>query len=431
MCGIVGIVSAYSSGLGYDEGKAFTDMLFVDTLRGFDSTGVFGVSNKGNVGILKAALSGPDFIQTTEYTSFMTDAVSRGKMLVGHNRSATRGSVSDKNAHPFWVDDKIVLVQNGTWNGDHSHVKNTEVDSEAIAHLLSDNEDIETALQQVDAAYALVWYNVETKTLHGIRNTQRPLAIAYTTAGSIMFASEISTILFAASRQSIKLQKAPYIIAEHNLMSFTLDADKGEYDEEYKKINSEFDYSKYGKHTAATYDVASWRSHYQHLGDSWETDLDDSRGLLPGNDQRLSENVAKDVRISLNDLVRQGKFAGWALDKDKASDLAADLRIRPFDKRIAVEFIDYLPANHHRNCRSFYLYGKVLSTDEVDTSPLVYQLLMDTDELVLMDAVQKSLFTVTLSTSIEHELLNGQKVVTIFATDRKPILTLENNGQTQ
>jgi hypothetical protein len=61
----------------------------------------------------------------------------------------------------------------------------------------------------------------------------------------------------------------------------------------------------------------------------------------------------------------------------------------------------------------------------------VYQLLMDTDELVLMDAVQKSLFTVTLSTSIEHELLNGQKVVTIFATDRKPILTLENNGQTQ
>ena len=104
MCGIVAYLTAYSNGFGYNESKVFNNMLFLDTLRGWDSTGVFGVSNVGNVGILKAAINAPNFMQTQEYKDFMAEAVKNGMCLIGHNRAATRGSVTDANAHPFVIE---------------------------------------------------------------------------------------------------------------------------------------------------------------------------------------------------------------------------------------------------------------------------------------------------------------------------------------
>ena len=62
MCGIVGLIASYSNGMTSDEADAFRDMVFLDTLRGWDSTGVFSVKNNGNVTVLKDAKHGPCFI---------------------------------------------------------------------------------------------------------------------------------------------------------------------------------------------------------------------------------------------------------------------------------------------------------------------------------------------------------------------------------
>ena len=115
MCGIVGIISAYSNGFSANESAAFTDMLVMDTVRGFDSTGAMAITNVGNLDMLKAALTGSTFVKAPEYSSFKSNLLCDGLMAFGHNRAATRGTVNDRNAHPFLVNDnKICLLQNGT-----------------------------------------------------------------------------------------------------------------------------------------------------------------------------------------------------------------------------------------------------------------------------------------------------------------------------
>jgi hypothetical protein len=68
------------------------------------------------------------------------------------------------------------LVHNGTVWGDHKKLKDVEVDSEAIAHIIASEPDPEVALKKINAAYALIWYDIEKKQLNIIRNKERPLA---------------------------------------------------------------------------------------------------------------------------------------------------------------------------------------------------------------------------------------------------------------
>ena len=69
MCGLVGIIGDVNS---VASRKMFTTMLFLDTLRGEDSTGVYAINYKDNeVNILKDALQAPDFIQGKPYEDMM------------------------------------------------------------------------------------------------------------------------------------------------------------------------------------------------------------------------------------------------------------------------------------------------------------------------------------------------------------------------
>ena len=177
-------------------------MLWLDTLRGDDATGVFLVDNKGNVEIAKAAVDGPTFIKSKEWAEIRRAAITRGSVLVGHNRKATRGSVTDENAHPFWIDDKLVLVQNGSFIGSHKHIADTDVDSHALAHLLAREEDIEKALQQVNSSYALMWYEVPKKQFHILRNKERPLHHTMI-SDTWFFTSEQSILDFVLGRMNM------------------------------------------------------------------------------------------------------------------------------------------------------------------------------------------------------------------------------------
>lgn len=223
MCGIVGLVCNNTNGFTQPEINAFKDMLYVNALRGVDATGIFYVNNTGDVQIHKDTSESSDFLKTTEWKASERELFSRGTAIVGHSRAATRGMKTVENAHPFIVDNKIVLVHNGTMAGSHKHLANTEVDSHAIAHVLSENADIATAISKINAAFALVWYNTETGYLHAIRNDERPLWMAETQNRAIIFASEPSFIYLAVSRHGLKLNEhGAVLLGRHNLMSVNL-----------------------------------------------------------------------------------------------------------------------------------------------------------------------------------------------------------------
>lgn len=203
MCGIVGAVSSSTSGFFQAHQSAFEGLLWADTLRGADSTGVFGVNRYGNVDYLKSKGDPSVLFRTPEWKEFNDDIYSQFHMVVGHNRKATRGATSDENAHPF-VEDNTILVHNGTlYNHTSLTDKKVEVDSHAILHSIVER-GIEKTIEELDGAFTLVWYHADDKKLHICRNDQRPLHIA-NTQGAWFFASEDKMLKWILDREDIKI----------------------------------------------------------------------------------------------------------------------------------------------------------------------------------------------------------------------------------
>jgi predicted glutamine amidotransferase len=228
MCGLVGFVGSHTSNpYPAKRGDWFEQALFADTFRGPDSTGVFTVSEKGQVYSAKKAMWAPDFISTRAYRS-IKGTFADAQMIIGHNRKATQGKVNQSNAHPFTVG-HITLVHNGSlsasWRTDLSVTnKGFEVDSQAIAYALS-IAPAEEVIPKIRGAFALIWWDDKAKTLNIVRNDERPLYIAYPKDRReeyFMLASEGEMITWLAERNNYEI-KDPYILKEGSISSFALD----------------------------------------------------------------------------------------------------------------------------------------------------------------------------------------------------------------
>ena len=205
MCGIVGIISKTPNGFYHSDLDLFEELLVCDSVRGLDSTGVFGIHKNKQAKTLKVAAEPHSLFRCEEWGDFRTKAVSSMTALVGHNRSATRGAVNSANAHPF-TEGNIILVHNGTLHNHKDFNKDVEVDSHAITHAFNERPAKEV-LKEINGAFTFVWYDRRVGRLFIARNNERPLAYVETSS-NIIFASEGPMLDWILGRKTGTYEKA-------------------------------------------------------------------------------------------------------------------------------------------------------------------------------------------------------------------------------
>lgn len=447
MCGIVGVVTAATNGFWQNEIEAFRDMLLMDTLRGWDSTGVFGVSNKNNVVIHKEASQGGIFIRSKEFQEFCRQAYGSGQIAVGHNRAATKGSIKDVNAHPFWVNDNTILVQNGTYRGEHKHLADVEVDSHAIAHIIEKYQDaVEEGLRHINAAYALVWYNVKQKRLYLIRNSERPLYITDTDRDTIMFASEAEFILAAASRNNISLKYEPWLIPPHTLVTITLDDDEAWKYEERELKNAEYDYKKgpfynsqqHHKPESST-SIGEVKTEHPPFGQGHSTTMtfmgDPAIDAFPLRQNRSADAGfplrSNTVQFNFFNILSRGSFDDYSVTKEIADKICNDWNSSR-SKKYTIELEDYEKANITHDCRAFYVWGRLCTNENtIDSYVIFYTLVTGVTEDEVIDMVTKQVFYQTSNnTLIQNWTAKKQVIITAnMISDFQPVMILDDNGK--
>lgn len=235
MCGLVGmIVKAVNGGTSFDA-DIVEQLLYIDALRGEDSTGVCLFENDGETRVIKEATYADYFLRSKEWASVRAAFVARGKAILGHNRKSTVGKTNDENAHPFVIDDRYVFMHNGTLHT-HKHLADVEIDSHALGiHLTKcegDPKKIEEALSNVYGAYACVWLDQKLEKVYLLKNKERPLFVAETTAG-LIYASEPMFIYATALRNKLKVDKCTEI---DNDTLYTIDVSKYGHDVKEDKL---------------------------------------------------------------------------------------------------------------------------------------------------------------------------------------------------
>jgi hypothetical protein len=367
----------------------------------------------------------------------MADARRDGVFMVGHNRAATRGTVNDQNAHPFWVDDKIVLVHNGTMRGDHKKIADVEVDTHAIAHAIAKNDNIEEVMQDINAAFALAWYNVEQKTLRLLRNSERPIHIARTQMGGLMFASELEFILFAAHRNKITLKEKPYMLAADNLCEYKLDG-KGNWEFDEREVDVRYRY-KGGSASSHSFSDCGYGDGYGDAYGSWVGRV--TREVVNEINYETAAEAAherwqkskKAITRQFSEYLVSSRPETW-LDDDEAEEAIKYSEQLQQQKTAVVEIEDFIPTNDHPQCDTWYVYGSPVdpNRDEAKAMPVLFWIKAGYTKDQMNVYAAHGFYRVNVqprpSISFKDENNNSQRVVMAFGSDSVPCVTNSNES---
>lgn len=175
-------------------------MLEVDSLRGRHSTGVVKVTSDKVVSTKKKAVDGMDFVKLEG--NWITQGTNR--VLIGHNRWATKGAVNDVNAHPF-SHGHVHGVHNGTLTTQYplkdSH--SFEVDSDNIFYNI-EHEGVEKTVPKLKGAFAIAMYDEEENQVQIFRNSERELGMAILNDGrTVIIASEFLMLEWVLRRNGV------------------------------------------------------------------------------------------------------------------------------------------------------------------------------------------------------------------------------------
>lgn len=223
MCGLVGV---YSSNMFNRHKECFSSLLYLDTWRGRDSTGVAAIrGNTAATAIYKSTVPGYEFIEQKRFEEHLK---LNDFCWIGHNRYGTIGKNIRSNAHPFEVlndHGQCILVgaHNGTLKNKHVLANHGlfGTDSEAMFNSIA-TIGVEETIKLLDGAWAIVYYDHREEALCFLRNKERSLFYAYEEGRkTIIWASEAWMLRAATDRADIKLDDGKvYSFVEDTLYKF-------------------------------------------------------------------------------------------------------------------------------------------------------------------------------------------------------------------
>lgn len=209
MCGLLGVINGTKSAIrdlqNYMEQGCVTGVL-----RGADSTGLFQVNRKGAYDICKLPYKGDLFVENKRTRPYFIRSDEPGATIL-HHRAATRGTISQANAHPFeHYDSKraVVGVHNGTLNNYYSSKdgKSFDVDSDYLMHRVW-AEGAEKTFGDTQGSFACIWYENDN-IIRLITNGERSLYYAYVKdKNAMLIASEHGHLWMLAERNGIALER--------------------------------------------------------------------------------------------------------------------------------------------------------------------------------------------------------------------------------
>lgn len=347
MCGLVGI---YSSNMMAKHKDVLSAMLYLDTWRGRDSTGVAAIRHNADTAVLKSTVPGYEFVEGPKLEQHLK---LNDFCWIGHNRFGTMGKNIKTNAHPFTIDDEdggclIVGAHNGTLKNKHVLIDHARfgTDSEALYNNIA-IEGLEKSIEKVEGAWALTYYDHNEEELRFIRNKERPLFYAFEEGKKTLFwASEMWMIRVACSRYDIKLQDDKvFSFAEDTLYRFPAPM----------KMNEELTHERkggiVGKQTPAFFQ--NWnRERWTGGGSTHQATHTQGAATRPGSSTSSSAIAAASTTQSGT----KGPVNGEKLVQTSASSSTSTSNTQPDDSKVR----DILSAKKYKGYQGVLLTKKEL-----------------------------------------------------------------------
>lgn len=217
MCGIFGFISKEKiNGI-----PVILDGLKHLEYRGYDSAGIAAMGPKG---VLCKKKSGRLFeLEKVLNNDFKTN------IAIGHNRWATHGQPTDKNAHPHHdCRKKIFLVHNGIIENykelkdklvNKGHKFYSDTDTETVAHLIEDflnnknnsfEEAVRLALKSIIGTYALAVINKDDSEKLIVARNSSPLLVGF--SDKCKFIASDASALLQHTRKVVYLNDGEFAV---------------------------------------------------------------------------------------------------------------------------------------------------------------------------------------------------------------------------